>query len=94
MRSLIGALVGGLAGFVLGVAGWLTLFYVVAMVPRGIPLRSMDQGSSAILITGPLGAIIGAVIGGFVLRRRFRPVAIAVILASAGIVWVLMKLLL
>ena len=94
MRSLIGGLTGGVAGFVVGVVGGLAFFYVVFMVPKGDQsFRNMDQAGILGLYTGVLGAIIGAVIGGLVFRRRLRPVAIAVILGSAGTLWVLVKAL-
>ena len=91
MQSVIGGLVGGVAGFVLGVAGWLAFFYLVFMLPQGTPLRNMDQGAILIIYTGPIGAIIGAIIGACVFRRRLRPVAITIILGFVGVLWLLMK---
>jgi hypothetical protein len=92
MRSVIGGVVGGLAGLVLGAVVPL-LFVYLAFVLKGTPWRNMDQAGLVILYTGPLGAIVGTVIGVVVFRRRLRPFAIAMILGSVGIIWVLMKTL-
>lgn len=70
-----GALRGAVAGFFLGVFGWVTLYYLFAMLPKGIPFRAMDQASMLIVITGPLGAIIGVFIGGALARSRLKHLA-------------------
>ncbi len=70
IRAVIGALVGGVVGWFVGVFAWLAFFYVVFMLPNGTPFRYMDQGAIPIVITGPLGVLIGAVVGIVLFRRR------------------------
>ncbi len=70
MRTILGALIGAAVGFALGVVGWLAFFYLVFMVPEGIEFRRMDQGAIPTVFTGPLGAVLGSVIGCLVARRR------------------------
>jgi hypothetical protein len=75
-RSVIGGVIGLVAGFAIGVVGWLVFFYVVFMLPNGTPWRLMDQGAIPTVFTGPCGAVIGAILAGFVFRRRLKPVVL------------------
>src|SRR5512146_2294519 len=70
IRAVIGAVVGGVVGFFVGVFGWLAFFYLVFMLPHGTPFRHMDQGAIPIVITGPVGVIIGVVVGIVLFRRH------------------------
>ena len=61
--EFIGMLIGGYAGFMLGNWAWLAYFYFVHMRPEGIPFRAIDQGTIPVLLTGPLGLVVGVVLG-------------------------------
>ncbi|MCE5239568.1 hypothetical protein LLH23_13920 [bacterium] len=66
----IGGLVGAVVGFLVGVFGYLGLFYLIFMLPSGTPFRHMDQGAIPVVFFGPLGTIVGGVVVGLVVRRR------------------------
>lgn len=66
----IGGLVGAVVGFFVGVFGYLGLFYLIFMLPSGTPFRYMDQAAIPVVFFGPLGAIVGGVVVGLVVRKR------------------------
>jgi hypothetical protein len=72
IRIVTGTLVGAVVGFFVGVFGWLAFFYLVFMLPHGTSFRYMDQGAIPIVLTGPLGVVIGAAVGIVLSRRRIR----------------------
>ena len=72
MSCFIGVLMGGFVGLVAGFGGWLLFFYIVFMLPKGIPFRVIDQGAIPGLFTGILGAIIGGTLGGILGGRYLR----------------------
>ncbi|CAK0739545.1 hypothetical protein CCP3SC1_1170001 [Gammaproteobacteria bacterium] len=57
----LGVLVGGLAGLL---GGWLAMLY---------PPPSLEVGRSLIMLSGVLGAVGGAILGGMVARDRLNP---------------------
>jgi hypothetical protein len=61
--SRLTAWIGAVVGFMAGAASGLLGFYFVYMVPQGQPFGLIDQGVLIIWLTGPLGAILGALIG-------------------------------
>jgi hypothetical protein len=73
--GFIGIVLGGLVGGVIGAAGWVFLFYLIVMVPDGVPFKAMDQGAIPAAITGPLGALVGALVGARLGLRYSRPKA-------------------
>ena len=70
VRRDLHVVIGSLAGFILGGVGRLAFFYLVFMLPKGATIGTIDQGAIPTVIFGPLGAIIGGVIGRFVFRAR------------------------
>jgi hypothetical protein len=56
-------LVGGVIGFCLGGFLWVKFYYIVYMLPYGTPERVIDQGAIPVLITAPVGSIVGALLG-------------------------------
>jgi hypothetical protein len=60
MGGCLGAIVGCIAGYVIGTLAWILGYYYTFMVPRGIPLAHIDQGAIPSLFTGILGAVTGA----------------------------------
>jgi hypothetical protein len=56
-----------IAGAVLGVVGWLVGVYALGSVQAGHPLSSREYPNlaplAAVLFAGPVGAVIGAVLG-------------------------------
>ena len=70
---MTGALVGGAVGLAFGVVGWLVSYYLFFMLPNGTSFQYMDQGAIPTVLTGPLGAIIGAVFGGLLFRSPRKP---------------------
>jgi hypothetical protein len=70
--GFIGIVSGGLVGGIIGAAGWIFLFYLIVMVPDGVPFNTMDQGAIPAAITGPLGALVGALVGAWLGLRYSR----------------------
>jgi hypothetical protein len=60
--SRLAAWIGAVVGFMVGAASGLLGFYFVYMVPQGRPLGLIDQGVLIIWLTGPLGAVLGALV--------------------------------
>ncbi len=83
IRALIGIPVGGLAGFILGVVGWMAVAYVFFRNPL-TTTRDPGPADLVILLTGALGAIAGAVYGGLVFRR-LKPSTMAIIVVIVAV---------
>ncbi len=64
--AAVGCLVGGLLGILAGLA----YTYLAMMVPNAIPLSEMWHRLLPVLATGPLGAVVGAIVGNAVEGRR------------------------
>lgn len=65
--GFIGVLFGGFVGLTVGMLGWLLFYYLVFMLPTGTHLGPGDPPpllTLPIVLTGPIGASIGAVLGG------------------------------
>jgi len=79
IRALIGIPVGGLAGLILGVVGWMG---IAALLFNNPLAARTDPGpvDLVILLTGPVGGIAGAIAGGVVFRR-LKASTIAIIVA-------------
>jgi hypothetical protein len=60
MAGCLGSIVGGLAGFFLGMYAWIYGYYLLVMKPLGTPIHLMDQAAMPSLFTGILGAALGA----------------------------------
>ena len=69
---LLGVVVGAIVGFVVGAAAYVLGYYLIFMLPQGEPLdlRYMDQAAIPVILFGPLGSLLGAVLLGLGVRRR------------------------
>src|SRR4051812_3952547 len=67
--GFVGAVAGGIIGWILGGQAWVLFYYFVFMRPRGIPRDAIDQGAIPVLVTAPIGALIGGLIGSWWLHR-------------------------
>ena len=67
---MLGGLVGAFLGFLVGMYGYLGLFYLIFLLPSGTPFRAMDQAAIPVILFGPLGAIVGGVLVGLRVLKR------------------------
>ena len=63
----------------MGVAGWIAFAHVVFKTPLSAG-RDPSPADLVISITGPLGAVAGAIAGG-VIFKRMKPLTIGIIIA-------------
>ena len=73
-----------MAGLILGVVGWMAVAYVLFKNPL-TTTRDTSPADLVVFLTGPLGAIAGAIAGGIIFRR-FKALTIVIIITVLAVV--------
>lgn len=67
MRGFVFALIGLVAGYLVGA---LAGYGLIGMLSSNIHDKPLEMAMTAAFVTGPLGAVVGLVVGWFSGRRR------------------------